>query len=355
MSANTKIEWAHHSVNFWWGCTFARFLDGTIRPECMHCYAKLLASLFSRGKATWGADGKRWIRHEAARRELYKLDRLAFDRGVRERVFINSMSDTFEDRDDLNEARGFLWDACKFVTNLDILLLTKRPQNVMRMVPADWRENWPAHVWIGTTTGTQKAANENIPALLAVPARVRFLSCEPLLETVDLTRIPDGANGPAFSALTGLYARDCFPPDITLPIPWPSRIDWVICGGESGAGARPMHPDWARTLRDLCAANGVAFFFKQWGAHAPGFDEGRYTYGGAEKKHHVWLTTDGKNSGSCWIVDDDGTWSNWTGDPPTNPDGSVTDAVAIMHPCGKGDAGRLLDGVEHNAVPEVRG
>lgn len=230
---NTLIEWAHHTVNFWWGCVFARFPDGTIRQECVNCYAKMMAALFSRGKATWGADGARWIRHEAARRELYKLDKSAHERGVRERIFINSMSDTFEDRADLNEARGFLWDACKFVTNLDMLLLTKRPENVRRMVPESWLTNWPAHVWIGTTVGTQKAADEVLEPLRDVPAAIRFLSVEPLLEPVK------------FESLHGIH--------------------WVIVGGESGAKARAMEADWVRDIREQCSNAGVAFFFKQWG------------------------------------------------------------------------------------------
>jgi protein gp37 len=160
MGKNSSIEWCHHTVNFWWGCTFARLADGSLREECRNCYALLLSKLFSRGKATWGELGRRMIRHENARRELYKMDKAAHKRGVRERVFINSMSDTFEDRRDLDEAREMLWGACQFVSNLDLLLLTKRPENVMRMVPEAWLKEWPAHVWIGTTAGTQPLASK---------------------------------------------------------------------------------------------------------------------------------------------------------------------------------------------------
>lgn len=247
---NTKIEWAHHTVNFWWGCTFAVLIDGTIREECRHCYALLLSKLFGRGRATWGARGKRWLRHGKAADELVKLDQAARKRGVRERVFVNSMSDTFEDRADLNEAREWLFRTAATVTNLDVLLLTKRPANVTRMVPKSWLVNWPAHVWIGATAGTQAAADEMIPELVLVPAHVRFLSCEPLFEAVDL-------------GLAGI-----------CPKQWGQGfrpvgecIHWVICGGESGAGARPMNPAWARSLRDQCVAANVAFFFKQWGEY----------------------------------------------------------------------------------------
>lgn len=281
---NSKIEWCHHTVNFWWGCTFARLMDGSIDECCLNCYAFLLSKLFSRGKATWGPNGNRWIRHEAARRELYKMDKEAHRRGVRERVFINSMSDTFEERDDLNEARGFLWDACNNVTNLDMLLLTKRPQNVLKMVPPSWQTAWPANVWIGTTCGSQQSADERIPELLKIPAAVRFLSCEPLLGPIDL--LIDGECSSWHCPECGSVNVD---PDQnsedgkfwTCPhcmqsgegeADWKSGIHWVICGGESGHGARPMHPDWARALRDQCQAAGVPFFFKQWGEWHPAIE-----------------------------------------------------------------------------------
>lgn len=115
-----------------------------------------------------------------------------------------------------------------------------------------------------------------------------------------------------------------------------------------------MHPDWARSLRKQCKDAQVPFFFKQWGGFAPGFDEDRFTHSGEEKQPHVWLTRDGTKTGHCWIVDDDGDWSNWTGEPPSDADGLCTEDVAIMHSCGKAEGGRLLDNVEHNAFPEVR-
>lgn len=244
MSAHTAIEWAHHTVNFWWGCTFARYTDGTLRDECMHCYAKALAAFYSKGRATWGTDGKRWLRHHRATDELMKLDASAAARGVRERVFINSMSDTFEDREDLNEARTLLWIAAHGVRNLDLLLLTKRLENVARMVPAHWLSDWPAHVWLGTTAGTQKAANENIPRLLNVPARVRFVSCEPMIGAVGLDQW-------------------IFHPTARSNV---SGIHWVIIGGESGPGAREFDVEAAWGLVLQCQSAGVATFVKQLGA-----------------------------------------------------------------------------------------
>ena len=310
---NSAIEWCHDTVNFWWGCSFARYLDGSVREECEHCYALTLSKIFSRGRATWGQNGKRWIRAEKAYVELARLDQYARERGERRRVFINSMSDTFEDfRQELREARGLLFLACEKVTNLDILLLTKRPGNVLQMVPCQWLTKWPAHVWIGTTAGTQKAADENVPALLRIPARVRFLSMEPLLGPVNLD-----FGHPKWRTAESYHAY----------------IHWVIVGGESGHGARPMHPDWARSLRDQCAAAGVAFFFKQWGEWFPGSSDGdEFTL---DDRHGEPEVGDRKFKVHAFPAEADGTFQE-------------------MGRIGKAAAGRVLDGVEHTAVPEVR-
>jgi protein gp37 len=292
---NTKIEWAHHTVNFWWGCA-------KVSLACMFCYAEMLAKLFSRGKATWGPTGARWDRSEQAMKELAARDRSAGERGVRERVFINSMSDTFEDRADMAEARRRLWMMCYCVEHLDILLLTKRPENVVRMVPKSWIEEWPGHVWIGTTVENQEMADQRIPLLLEVPAPVHFLSCEPLLGPLDLHPLPPGA-----------VRR--------LPVSWleagcaDTRIDWVIAGGESGGHARPMMAQWARSLRDQCRAAGVPFFFKQWGE---------------------WLPFDQCGAAGVKMPMEDALNHAHTGAP---------------YRAGKKKSGRLLDGVEHGAVP----
>lgn len=262
MAKNSKIEWCHHTVNFWWGCTFARLRSGRVRQECVHCYAKTMATLFSRGKATWGAEGRRWLRTEAAGKELHQLAQSAFERDVRERVFVNSMSDAFEDRPDLVAPRTAMFERFMEAAHaLDILLLTKRPENVCRMVPASWLKSWPSWIWIGTTAGTQAAADEAVPELLKIPARVRFLSCEPLLESIRLDRVAADECG-EIDALRG--ASFCDGRNEPAEI---ESIHWVIAGGESGPGARPMHPDWTRSLRDQCQAAGVPFFFKQWGGN----------------------------------------------------------------------------------------
>jgi len=151
------------------------------------------------------------------------------------------MADVFENRSELDSQRARLWSLIKSTSWLDWLLLTKRPQNIERMVP--WDDNWPENVWLGTSVETQRYAEDRLPALLKHNASVRFLSCEPLLGPLDLR--------------TWFRRRGLYP------------IDWVIAGGESGPGARPMHPDWPTGLLHHCRAAGVAFHFKQWGHWVP--------------------------------------------------------------------------------------
>jgi protein gp37 len=152
------------------------------------------------------------------------------------------MADVFEDRDDLTSQRDRLWKLIADTPHLDWLLLTKRPQNVGRMVP--WGGRWPRNVWLGTTVENQRWAEKRIPHLLEQPAAVSFLSCEPLLGSINLD------------------------PWLT-PVQGSRSVGWVIVGGESGPRARPMNPDWARALRDQCDAHGVPFHFKQWGNWRP--------------------------------------------------------------------------------------
>jgi len=162
----------------------------------------------------------------------------------RKRVFCASMADVFEARDELSVWRERLWQLIMKTDWLDWLLLTKRPQNIDLMAP--WTDEWPQNVWLGTTIEDQTRAEERLPSLLKHRAKTRFLSCEPLLGTVDL------------SQWIGNKRNSSLNP-----------IDWVIAGGESGPNARPMLPRWVRTLRDQCRAEAIAFHFKQWGHWAP--------------------------------------------------------------------------------------
>lgn len=150
------------------------------------------------------------------------------------------MADLFEQRTEFSPWRERLWELVRITPSLDWLLLTKRPEAITDMVP--WRLQWPENVWVGTTAENQHWARKRIPHLVAIPAVVRFVSAEPLLGPLNVTQ----------------WIRQST-----------RRIDWIIAGGESGAHARPMNPDWLRALRDQCVAHGVAFHFKQWGQWCP--------------------------------------------------------------------------------------
>lgn len=159
--------------------------------------------------------------------------------GKRRRVFCASMADVFERRSDLRTWRDRLWELIEQTPMLDWLLLTKRPQNISKMVP--WANNsWPDNVWLGTTVENQHWAEKRLPLLVENNAKVKFLSCEPLLSEIDLSK----------------WMKD-------------GLLDWVIAGGESGPHSRPMSPDWVRSLRDQCVDYDVAFHFKQWGHWVP--------------------------------------------------------------------------------------
>lgn len=339
---NTKIEWAHHTFNPWEGCA-------KVSPGCKNCYASSQhqlhhSSLKAQQGTCWGVNAPRLGKSADNWKKPLKWNRAAQASGQRLRVFCASMADVFEPQSPLSAAYagqtaevptgGGRTRTVRFVNlqterlrllrlihdtpHLDWLLLTKRPEFIrpileglimsLAMVngtngrPIDewptterdlvrWLMNWlkgtpPANVWLGTSVENQEQADKRIVALAGVPAAVRFLSCEPLLEAVDLTR-------------------------------WANifRIDWVIVGGESGHGARPMHPLWAESLRDQCQAAGVSFLFKQWGAY-----------------EHFCMTLATEPTGE-----------------PTKfsvfPDGYA------MRRVGKHEAGRLLDGRTWDEVP----
>ena len=232
MAKNSQIEWTHHTFNPWWGCN-------KVSPGCDNCYAEQWAKRM--GQKVWGVDTPRRFFSDKHWKEPLTWNEEAAQNGDRKRVFCASMADVFERRSELNAQRQRLWDLIRETPWLDWLLLTKRPQNIGSMVP--WTEKWPDNVWLGTTVENQVWAEKRLPLLLKHPSRVRFLSCEPLLGPIDLT-------------------------------PWIKKkglnpIDWVIAGGESGHHARPMHPEWPKTLLRQCKGAGISFHFKQWGHWAP--------------------------------------------------------------------------------------
>jgi len=180
-------------------------------------------------------------------------------------VFVNSMSDLFHD----DVPAGFIADVFTIMEQAaqhTFQVLTKRPERMLEL-----HLKWPPNVWAGVSVENQQAADERIPLLLQTPAAVRFLSCEPLLEPVDLVGVRfDRHTRMNVLSGRGITTRPGVIPQ-SIPNAFCERIDWVIVGGESGPGARPMHPDWVRSIRDECEIAGVPFFFKQWG----GVNKGR--------------------------------------------------------------------------------
>lgn len=245
MGQTTAIEWADATFNPWWGCT-------RVSEACQHCYAEAFAK--RTGHDVWGKGSERRFFGDKHWNEPLQWNANAERDGVRRRVFCASMADVFEDHPELPAQRDRLWRLIEETPNLDWLLLTKRPENVARMVPLEWLGDWPAHAWLGTTVETQRWADVRIPLLLDVPARIHFLSCEPLLGPVVLRPEWTELEIQAFGA--GSLA--CFP-----------RIDWVIAGGESGPKHRPSDPAWFRSLRDQCVDASILFLFKQWGGRTP--------------------------------------------------------------------------------------
>lgn len=327
MAEKTGISWTDHTANFWWGCM-------KVSPGCANCYAEAWSKRY--GRAIWGpaATTERW-RTKGPWRDILRWDARAAADGVRRRVFAQSMSDFFEEHPQLDSWRAEACEILAGLKHLDVQLLTKRPENVRRMVPDAWWEQWPAHVWIGTSVENQEWADRRIPLLLEVPAAVRFLSCEPLLGPVDLAHVPlqTGSSRPIGNAL--------------LPPAAGGHVNWVIVGGESGAKARPMNPDWARAIRDLCRASGVPFHFKQWGE----FGTASYDMTTGQPVFRYFQSEQQWIAKAHWI--NGGICVDTTGAILTNgADFQIAHyPVAIMHRVGKKRAGRLLDGREWNEFP----
>lgn len=260
MAENTKIEWADHTFSPWTGCT-------KVSPACDHCYAEGWAK--RSGHVKWGSGQPRRRTSDANWRMPLKWNREAERTGVRPRVFCASLADVFDNEVD-PAWRADLFKLIADTQNLNWLLLTKRVGNVMKManevadmprtgshtghlIAHQWRNGSPPkNVWLGATVVNQEEADRDIPKLLTVPAAKRFLSIEPMLL------------GPMLLPFERLreWNRIALLNQQEHAV---SRIDWVIVGGESGPGARPMSPDWARSIRDQCEEAGVALFVKQMG------------------------------------------------------------------------------------------
>ena len=329
MAENTGISWCDATFNPWWGCQ-------KVSPACDHCYAERDSKRFAPGRVLWGAGSERRMFGDAHWQAPLKWAKtMPAKLGRRPRVFCASMGDWL-DLDAPIDQFVRLLDTIRLTPELDWLLLSKRIGNWRKRLTEArdllWRgdpelldderrergkfaDDWlcnkpPANVWLGVTICNQEEADRDIPKLLAVPARVRFLSIEPMLGPVDLER---PRPGPDLAQGSGR----------TICQPWliQSGIDWVIVGGESGPHARPMHPDWPRSLRDQCAAAGVAMHFKQWGEWAP--ERGSHPVRHPVHDSHRWPIEPGEPAGGVW-----------------------------SYRIGKAAAGRLLDGREHNEFPQ---
>jgi protein gp37 len=219
---NSEIGWTKHTYNPWEGCS-------KVSPGCTNCYAETECAIRYK-RVTWGPGGSR-RRVKTTINAPLKWHEDAVKAGRRDKVFCASLCDVFDDHQSIQqEWRDHLWSLIRQTPCLQWLLLSKRPENFARYLPDDWGDGYQ-NVCLMVSTETQEWAEKRIPILLDTPARWRGLSCEPLLGPIDLSR-------------------------------WLSGIHWVIVGGESGGGARPMDPDWARSLRDQCAGADVSYFFK---------------------------------------------------------------------------------------------
>lgn len=317
MAENSAIEWTDHTFNPWIGCT-------KVGPGCDNCYAADLSR--ARLGVPWGPGQPR--RHTAA--STWKQPRAWNNRaarlGIRYRVFCASLADVF-DNEVPAEWRADLFALIRETPHLDWLLVTKRIGNAAKMAEA--AGGWPVNVWLGATIVNQAEAERDIPKLLAFDGGplIRFLSMEPLLGPVDLSKVRWHVGGyPMEGALPTPGEPDDF-------IYWAHQygIAWVIVGGESGPHARPMHPDWARSLRDQCAAAGVPFLFKQWGEHSLSYDR--------DRDDPDWRRCSDQERTR-------GQWLNLAGGT-----GFHGERVHYAARVGKKAAGRLLDGVQHDGVP----
>ena len=264
MGENSAIEWTDHTFNPWEGCQ-------KVGPGCDHCYAETRNARYAGGAApNWGPGAPRrrtstanWRKPLAWQRDAA---RFFVEHGRRQRLFCASLADVFDNAVD-PAWREDLLDLIRLTPDLDWLLLTKRIGNAVTMVRRDGAiagngtRYLPANVWLGATVVNQAEADRDVPKLLATKtelgARVVFLSMEPLIGPVDLRPYI----GRVISDAMGGYQPEMLAPD--------PRLDWIIVGGESGPGARPMHPAWVISLRDQCEAAGVPFLFKQWGENLP--------------------------------------------------------------------------------------
>lgn len=280
MGEVSGITWTRSTFNIVMGCN-------EVSPACDNCYARTLVT-GRMGHQVWGKDAPRQLLSAAYWKKPLKWNRDAAASGERHLVFSSSLADVFEDHPTVAEQRVRLFELIEATPHLTWLLLTKRAPLIARYLPPSWIAAPRPNVWLGVTAENQKYADARIPHLLATPAKVRFVSVEPMLGPVDLSRwiAPTTVCQSCAEERDGIVQTDCHGCHtdnlITL---WGNaqleqwregrrydgalrdgpELHWVICGGESGSSPRPMPLEWARSLRDQASAAGVAYFMKQVG------------------------------------------------------------------------------------------
>jgi len=393
MTGQSKIEWTDQTWNPIVGCSI-------VSPGCTNCYAMRQAWRFKAsylGRKVAGPVAENVVRKVNGNAvwtgQLAMAPDYAFfaplHRKKPTKYFVNSMGDLFHE-DCPDEWIDRVFAVIALAPQHTFQVLTKRAKRMREYLCGDWAHRsygiakaLPGfalgkinivsgslpNVWLGVSAERQPEADERIPELLATPAMVRFVSIEPLLGPIRLDRVEEDVDAFAdcgghpdphwpldtqdatwLNALRGVMEAEARSPageklgDIDVGLKHEGgKLDWVIVGGESGREARPMHPDWARALRDQCAAAKVAFFFKQWGEWAPqiGAVDGWTIADNPEISrldHREW---------------EDGRWSDvfrpmWC----DFQDGNYDEAQTVSR-IGKKGAGRKLDGVEHNEFPRV--
>lgn len=282
MGLNTEISWTDHTLNLFWGCV-------KVSPGCKFCYADTLDNRYNHDDRHWGPGSSRKL-VRSWKKNLNDMRKSAIANNRRETVFVMSMGDIFENDQPLSNNHDTNWKTINDVRQeffgmipdypeLIFLLLTKRPENINKLVPREWLVGYtdnvtsefrrvhstgigmtkvvglcPQNVFFGCSVVNQEELNSSLKTISDAPGfSNKFMSMEPLLGAMDFEKAMFtmyGGKSPYFDE-------------------WQNYIDWVIVGGESGQKARPMNPDWARNLRDECLAAGIPFHFKQWGENYP--------------------------------------------------------------------------------------
>lgn len=290
MAETTAISWADATFNPWEGCT-------RISAACDNCYAADRAHRFGNDHL-WAGELRRTS--AAYWKQPIKWNREAAAEGKPRRVFCASLADVFD-----NQApqawRDDLWALIEATPWLTWMLLTKRPQKIVGMVPPRWLIEPPKNVWYGATIENRDALRQRLHHLREVPAALRFISAEPLLESIAGEELQNALGHPHLACL--------------------GFVGLVIAGGESGPKARPSHPDWFRGLLNLCASEGAMFHFKQWGEWVP-----------LSSQDGFWPHD---KASACRLL----------------PTGERHPRGRSMQRVGTARAGRTLDGVIHDAMP----